>query len=94
MAGLTPSEVKGMTQLVAALPARGITVIWVEHVLYAIMQAAPRIMVPIRCGGAHLSVGLAAGAGVSVMASHGPDHSQGRPSVRDTVRSCGTDRLT
>jgi branched-chain amino acid transport system ATP-binding protein len=45
MAGLTPSEVKGMTHLVAGLPARGITVIWVEHVLYAIMQAAPRIMV-------------------------------------------------
>jgi branched-chain amino acid transport system ATP-binding protein len=45
MAGLTPSEVKGMTSLVAALPARGITVIWVEHVLYAIMNAAPRIMV-------------------------------------------------
>jgi branched-chain amino acid transport system ATP-binding protein len=45
MAGLTPSEVKGMTRLVAGLPARGITVIWVEHVLYAIMQAAPRIMV-------------------------------------------------
>jgi branched-chain amino acid transport system ATP-binding protein len=45
MAGLTPSEVKGMTHLVAGLPVRGITVIWVEHVLYAIMQAAPRIMV-------------------------------------------------
>jgi branched-chain amino acid transport system ATP-binding protein len=45
MAGLTPSEVKGMTSLVAALPARGITVILVEHVLYAIMNTAPRIMV-------------------------------------------------
>ncbi len=45
MAGLTPSEVKGMTNLVAGLPARGITVIWVEHVLYAIMKTAPRIMV-------------------------------------------------
>jgi branched-chain amino acid transport system ATP-binding protein len=45
MAGLTPSEVKGMTSLVAALPERGITVIWVEHVLYAIMNTAPRIMV-------------------------------------------------
>jgi branched-chain amino acid transport system ATP-binding protein len=45
MAGLTPSEVKGMTSLVASLPARGITVIWVEHVLYAIMKTAPRIMV-------------------------------------------------
>jgi len=45
MAGLTPSEVRGMTNLVAGLPARGITVIWVEHVLYAIMKTAPRIMV-------------------------------------------------
>jgi branched-chain amino acid transport system ATP-binding protein len=45
MAGLTPNEVKGMTNLVTSLPARGITVIWVEHVLYAIMNAAPRIMV-------------------------------------------------
>ena len=34
-----------MTELVAGLPARGITVIWVEHVLYAIMKTAPRIMV-------------------------------------------------
>jgi branched-chain amino acid transport system ATP-binding protein len=45
MAGLTPTEVRGMIDLVAGLPARGITVIWVEHVLYAIMKAAPRIMV-------------------------------------------------
>lgn len=45
MAGLTPSEVRGMTKLVASLPARGITVIWVEHVLHAIMTTAPRIMV-------------------------------------------------
>jgi branched-chain amino acid transport system ATP-binding protein len=45
MAGLTPGEVRGMTGLVAGLPARGFTVIWVEHVLYAIMKAAPRIMV-------------------------------------------------
>jgi branched-chain amino acid transport system ATP-binding protein len=45
MAGLTPTEVKTMTSLVAGLPARGITVIWVEHVLYAIMSAARRIMV-------------------------------------------------
>jgi branched-chain amino acid transport system ATP-binding protein len=45
MAGLTPSEVRGMTALVAGLPARGFTVIWVEHVLHAIMNAAPRILV-------------------------------------------------
>jgi branched-chain amino acid transport system ATP-binding protein len=45
MAGLTPTEVKGMTALVASLPARGITVLWVEHVLHAIMSAATRIVV-------------------------------------------------
>jgi branched-chain amino acid transport system ATP-binding protein len=45
MAGLTPTEVKVMTNLVASLPARGITVIWVEHVLYAIMSTAQRIIV-------------------------------------------------
>jgi branched-chain amino acid transport system ATP-binding protein len=45
MAGLTPSEVKVMTALVAGLPARGVTVIWVEHVLYAIMNTAHRILV-------------------------------------------------
>ena len=45
MAGLTPTEVATMTRLVSALPARGITVIWIEHVLYAIMKTASRIMV-------------------------------------------------
>jgi branched-chain amino acid transport system ATP-binding protein len=45
MAGLTPGEVRGMTALVSKLPAQGFTVIWVEHVLYAIMKAAPRIIV-------------------------------------------------
>jgi branched-chain amino acid transport system ATP-binding protein len=34
-----------MTNMVSSLPARGITVVWVEHVLYAIMNAAQRIMV-------------------------------------------------
>jgi branched-chain amino acid transport system ATP-binding protein len=34
-----------MTKFVAGLPARGITVIWVEHVLYAIMKTASRIIV-------------------------------------------------
>jgi branched-chain amino acid transport system ATP-binding protein len=45
MAGLMRNEVMAMTELVSTLPARGITVIWVEHVLYAIMQAAPRMLV-------------------------------------------------
>ena len=45
MAGLTPTEVGVMTQFVASLPGKGITVIWVEHVLYAIMKTATRIIV-------------------------------------------------
>jgi ABC-type branched-subunit amino acid transport system ATPase component len=45
MAGLTPTEVGAMTEIVQRLPARGITVIWVEHVLYAIMKTATRIIV-------------------------------------------------
>jgi branched-chain amino acid transport system ATP-binding protein len=34
-----------MTEMVASLPARGITVVWVEHVLYAIMKTATRMVV-------------------------------------------------
>jgi branched-chain amino acid transport system ATP-binding protein len=45
MAGLTPTEVGAMTEIVTRLPARGITVIWVEHVLYAIMKTATRMVV-------------------------------------------------
>jgi branched-chain amino acid transport system ATP-binding protein len=45
MAGLTPAEVGAMTEMVAELPARGVTVIWVEHVLYAIMKTATRMIV-------------------------------------------------
>jgi branched-chain amino acid transport system ATP-binding protein len=45
MAGLTPTEVAAMTKFVAELPSRGITVIWVEHVLYAIMKTATRMIV-------------------------------------------------
>ncbi|HEU4660849.1 MAG TPA: ABC transporter ATP-binding protein [Pseudolabrys sp.] len=45
MAGLTPTEVAAMTSFVSELPARGITVIWVEHVLHAIMRTATRVMV-------------------------------------------------
>ena len=45
MAGLTPTEVGVMSQFVGSLPGRGITVIWVEHVLYAIMKTATRMVV-------------------------------------------------
>ena len=34
-----------MTKFVASLPTRGITVVWVEHVLYAIMKTATRMVV-------------------------------------------------
>jgi branched-chain amino acid transport system ATP-binding protein len=58
MAGLTPTEVGAMTEIVQRLPARGITVIWVEHVLYAIMKAATRIIVVNR--GSVIAQGLPA----------------------------------
>jgi branched-chain amino acid transport system ATP-binding protein len=45
MAGLSPAEVGVMSQFVCSLPGRGITVIWVEHVLYAIMKTATRMVV-------------------------------------------------
>ena len=45
MAGLTPTEIGVMTKYVAGLAARGVTVLWVEHVLYAIMKTATRIVV-------------------------------------------------
>ena len=45
MAGLTPPEVREMTAAIAALPGRGITVIWVEHVMMAIMKVAQRLLV-------------------------------------------------
>src|SRR5262249_24130499 len=45
MAGLTPTAVAAMTKFVAELTSRGITVIWVEHVLYAIMKTATRMIV-------------------------------------------------
>jgi branched-chain amino acid transport system ATP-binding protein len=45
MAGLTPTEIKGMTDLILDLPGEGVTVLWVEHVLHAIMGTANRILV-------------------------------------------------
>lgn len=60
MAGLSPTEVGTMTKLVASLPARGITVVWVEHVLYAIMKTATRMVVINRgeviAGGAPVAI--------------------------------------
>ena len=45
MAGLTPPEIKEMMTVIASLPRRGITVVWVEHVMMAIMNVAERIVV-------------------------------------------------
>jgi branched-chain amino acid transport system ATP-binding protein len=45
MAGLTPTEVREMMTLIASLPSQGITVLWVEHVMMAIMNVAHRVVV-------------------------------------------------
>jgi branched-chain amino acid transport system ATP-binding protein len=45
MAGLTPPEIKDMMTMIASLPRRGVTVVWVEHVMMAIMNVAERIVV-------------------------------------------------
>ena len=45
MAGLTPPEIKEMMTVIGSLPRRGITVVWVEHVMMAIMNVAERIVV-------------------------------------------------
>lgn len=44
-AGLTPSEVDKITELVRTINSRGIAVIWVEHIMRAIMRAADRVLV-------------------------------------------------
>jgi branched-chain amino acid transport system ATP-binding protein len=45
MAGLTPLEIKEMMAVIDSLPSRGITVLWVEHVMRAIMNVAQRLVV-------------------------------------------------
>jgi branched-chain amino acid transport system ATP-binding protein len=45
MAGLTPREILEMMDAIRSLPERGITVIWVEHVMMAIMNVAQRLLV-------------------------------------------------
>jgi branched-chain amino acid transport system ATP-binding protein len=45
MAGLTPTEIREMMAAVASLPGRGVTVLWVEHVMMAIMNVAHRLVV-------------------------------------------------
>jgi branched-chain amino acid transport system ATP-binding protein len=45
MAGLSASEIREMMAVIESLPGRGITVLWVEHVLKAIMKVAHRLVV-------------------------------------------------
>jgi branched-chain amino acid transport system ATP-binding protein len=44
MAGLTPTEIRELMVAISALPERGITVLWVEHVMMAIMNVAHRLV--------------------------------------------------
>ncbi|WP_280949523.1 ABC transporter substrate-binding protein [Rhizobium sp. 9140] len=43
--GLTDGEAKDLVTLIARLRDRGVTIIWIEHVLHAIMAVADRMMV-------------------------------------------------
>ena len=45
MGGLNPTEIDQATGLVCELCREGVTIIWVEHVLKAIMKASHRVMV-------------------------------------------------
>jgi branched-chain amino acid transport system ATP-binding protein len=45
MSGLNPTEVDQATRLVVEICKEGVTVIWVEHVLKAIMNASHRVVV-------------------------------------------------
>lgn len=43
--GLTEAESQELVKLIGSLRDRGVTVIWIEHVLHALMSVADRIMV-------------------------------------------------
>jgi branched-chain amino acid transport system ATP-binding protein len=45
MAGLTPSEITEMMSVIESLAQHGTTVLWVEHVMKAIMTVAQRVVV-------------------------------------------------
>ena len=45
MAGLNPAEVKEAIELLRIIHQMGITILWVEHVMEAVMQVADRIIV-------------------------------------------------
>ena len=45
LSGLTPSEIAGATRLVREIRDRGATVVFVEHIMRAVMEIADRVVV-------------------------------------------------
>ncbi len=45
LAGLNPAEVTAMLPVIRALPARGVTVVMIEHVMQAVMSLAEQVFV-------------------------------------------------
>ncbi len=45
LAGLNPSEIAGMVEIVRKIRNRGITIIMIEHVMHAVMNVSERIIV-------------------------------------------------
>ena len=45
MAGLTPREITELMSAIRSLPERGVTVVWIEHVMMALMKVAQRVIV-------------------------------------------------
>ena len=43
--GLTDEESKELVALIAQIRDRGVTIIWIEHVLHALMAVADRLLV-------------------------------------------------
>ena len=43
--GLTDEEGKALVQLIRRIRDRGVTIVWIEHVLHALLAVADRIMV-------------------------------------------------
>jgi len=45
LAGLNPSEIEGMVQIILKIREQGITIIMIEHVMKAIMNVSDRVIV-------------------------------------------------
>ena len=45
LAGLNPSEIEAMTEIVLKIRQQGITIIMIEHVMKAVMKVSDRIIV-------------------------------------------------